>query len=49
LAPELFEVDENGNGRVCGDGIVPAGLLDKAHLAQSNCPEIAIRVAKREI
>ena len=27
-----------------GDGTVPAGLEDKAWLAQSNCPETAIEV-----
>ena len=29
-----------------GDGSVPAGLEDKAWLAQSNCPEIAIEVTE---
>ncbi|GAB1715600.1 MAG: putative ferredoxin [Nitrobacter sp.] len=46
LAPELFELDEMGNGREIGDGIVPAGLEDKARLAQANCPEIAIVIAE---
>jgi ferredoxin len=44
LAPELFELDEMGNGRERGDGRVPAGLEDKAYLAQANCPELAIEV-----
>jgi ferredoxin len=44
LAPELFELDEFGNAREIGDGTVPAGLEDKAYLAKSNCPEIAIEV-----
>lgn len=44
LAPELFELDEYGNAREAGDGIVPPGLEDKAWLAKSNCPEIAIDV-----
>ena len=44
LAPELFELDELGNAHAAGDGTVPAGLEDKAWLAQSNCPEIAIEV-----
>jgi ferredoxin len=44
LAPELFELDSYGNAHEIGDGIVPAGLEDKARLAQSNCPEIAIEV-----
>jgi ferredoxin len=44
LAPELFELDTLGNAHEVGDGTVPAGLEDKAWLAQSNCPEIAIDV-----
>ena len=44
LAPELFELDEFGNAHEAGDGSVPAGLEDKAWLAQANCPEIAINV-----
>lgn len=44
LAPELFELDEFGNAHEIGDGIVPAGLEDKARLAQANCPEIAILI-----
>lgn len=46
LAPELFELDEFGNAREVGDGSVPAGLEDKAWLAQTNCPEIAIEVTE---
>lgn len=44
LAPELFDLDEYGNAHAHGDGSVPAGLEDKAWLAKSNCPEIAIEV-----
>lgn len=44
LAPELFELDELGNAHEIGDGTVPAGLEDKARLAQTNCPEIAISI-----
>ena len=44
LAPELFELDEFGNAHEAGDGTVPPGLEDKAWLAKSNCPEIAIDV-----
>jgi ferredoxin len=44
LAPELFNLDEFGNAHEIGDGTVPAGLEDKAWLAQANCPEIAIEV-----
>jgi ferredoxin len=46
LAPELFELDEFGNAHEVGDGSVPVGLEDKAWLAQSNCPEIAIEVTE---
>jgi ferredoxin len=44
LAPELFELDEFGNAREIGS--VPEGLVDKAWLAQTNCPEIAIEVTE---
>jgi ferredoxin len=44
LAPELFDLDEFGNAHESGDGTVPAGLEDKAWLARSNCPEMAIDV-----
>jgi ferredoxin len=46
LAPELFNLDEFGNAHEIGDGVVPAGLEDKAWLAQSNCPEVAIDVTE---
>jgi ferredoxin len=46
LAPELFDLDEFGNAHEVGDGTVPAGQEDKAWLAQTNCPEIAIEVTE---
>jgi ferredoxin len=46
LAPELFEFDGFGNAHQRGDGSVPAGQEDKAWLARSNCPEIAIEVTE---
>src|SRR3977135_3609021 len=46
LAPELFDLDEFGNAHEVGDGLVPAGLEDKAWLAKSNCPEIGIEVTE---
>jgi ferredoxin len=46
LAPELFDLDEFGNAHEVGDGAVPAGLEDKAWLAQTNCPEFAIVVTE---
>ena len=47
LAPELFEVDEFGEGHEIGDGTVSAQLHDKAYLAGSNCPESAIDIEER--
>ena len=44
LAPELFELDDYGNAREKGSGEVPAGLEEKAWLAQANCPENAIEI-----
>ena len=44
LAPELFEADDEGSGKVRGDGVVPAGLEQKARLAVANCPEHAVRL-----
>ena len=46
LAPELFELDEFGNAHQIGDGTVPKALEDKAWLAQTNCPEIAIDITE---
>ena len=44
LAPELFNLDEFGNAHEIGDGTVPDALVDKAYLAKSNCPELAIDI-----
>ena len=44
LAPELFEADAYGYSKEKGDGSVPSGLEGKARLAESNCPEHAVRV-----
>jgi ferredoxin len=44
LAPELFTLDEFGNAHEIGDGTVPEALIDKAYLAKSNCPELAIDI-----
>jgi ferredoxin len=46
LAPELFDLDDYGNAHEKGDGAVPAELTDKAWLARSNCPEVAIEVSE---
>ncbi len=44
LAPELFNLDEFGNAHEIGDGTVPEALVEKAYLAKSNCPELAIEI-----
>jgi len=44
LAPDLFDVDDYGNAFERNDGVVPAGLEDKARLALANCPEFAISI-----
>lgn len=46
LAPELFDVDDYGTAFEVGDGVVPAGLEDKARLAAANCPEYAIEITE---
>ena len=42
LAPELFDVDDEGYAVLIGDGTVPEGLEHKAQLTVDNCPEYAI-------
>ncbi|MCU4183463.1 ferredoxin [Acidiferrimicrobium sp. IK] len=42
LAPELFEDDEQGHGRVVGDGSVPPELQAAAQRAETACPERAV-------
>jgi ferredoxin len=44
LVPQLFGEDEDGYGRVLGDGRVPTELAEDARLAADNCPEGAIDV-----
>jgi ferredoxin len=44
IAPELFEVDDYGYATAAGDGVVPAGMEEKAQLAVDNCPEYAITI-----
>lgn len=44
VAEELFEIDDLGYAKAKGDGVVPAGLEDKARLAVANCPEFAITI-----
>ena len=42
LAPDLFGEDDEGYGKVLGDGVVPPGQERDARLAAANCPERAI-------
>ena len=44
LAPDLFGDDDEGFGKVLGDGIVPPGHEHSARLAALNCPEHAIEL-----
>ncbi len=44
LAPELFESDDYGNAKLCGDGTVTPGQEEDARLAADNCPEFAIEL-----
>jgi ferredoxin len=44
LAPDVFEVDDDGFAYVLIDGELPSQLEAKARLAVENCPERAITV-----
>ena len=44
LAPALFGEDDEGYGKVLGDGQVRPGQEREARLAESNCPERAVEV-----
>jgi ferredoxin len=44
LAPELFDVDDEGFAVLLVTGDVPAELEGKAQLCADNCPEFAIEV-----
>ncbi len=46
LAPELFDVDDDGYAVLLVDTDVPAELLVKAQLAVDNCPEYAITLSQ---
>ncbi len=46
LAPELFDVDDDGYAVLLVDGEVPADLQEKANLAADNCPEYAITLVE---
>jgi ferredoxin len=44
LAPGLFGEDDEGYGKVLGDGTVPPASEHVARLAALNCPEHAIEL-----
>ena len=46
LAPELFDVDDEGYAVLLVTGEVPAELEKKAQLCADNCPEFAIEVTE---
>jgi len=46
LAPGLFSDDDEGYGRVLGDGTVPPGQEQDARLTAANCPEHAIKLVE---
>jgi ferredoxin len=46
LAPALFGDDEEGYGKIVGDGIVAQGQEHDARLAAANCPERAIEITE---
>ena len=46
IAPGLFGDDDEGYGKVLGDGVVPPGQDREAGLAAANCPERAITLAE---
>ena len=46
IAPELFDVDDEGTAFELHDGLVPEALEEKARLAVANCPEFAISITE---
>ena len=42
LAPDLFGEDDEGYGKVLGDGVVPPESEPAARRAELSCPEMAI-------
>ena len=49
LAPGLFGADDEGYGRVLGDGSVPQEAKHDADLAVLNCPEQAIELVEEDL
>jgi ferredoxin len=48
LAPELFDVDDEGYAILLVHDEIPVELSDKAALVVANCPEFAIGIAESE-
>ncbi|MCH2411755.1 MAG: ferredoxin [Acidimicrobiales bacterium] len=46
LAPDLVDVDALGNAFELNDGVVPAGMEERAQLIIDNCPEYAIEIVE---
>ncbi len=46
IAPNLFQLDAYGNAQAAGDGLVSPDQLERARLAQKNCPEYAIHLGR---
>ncbi|HXW44277.1 MAG TPA: ferredoxin [Streptosporangiaceae bacterium] len=46
LAPDLFGDDDEGYGKVLGDGTVPEDKEQDARRAVANCPEHAIELVE---
>ncbi|MCB0951442.1 MAG: ferredoxin [Microthrixaceae bacterium] len=46
LAPEVFDVDDEGYAVLRITGEIPSELEEKAKLAVDNCPEYAITVVQ---
>ncbi|MEM8923589.1 MAG: ferredoxin [Actinomycetota bacterium] len=44
LAPEIWDVDDEGYAILMITGEVPDDLQDKAQLTADNCPEFAIEI-----
>ena len=49
LAPDLFGDDDEGFGKVIGDGVVPPDQDREARLAVANCPEHAIELDEGDL
>ena len=45
LAPEIWDVDDEGYAILKIEGEVPGELAEKAQLTADNCPEYAITIA----